>query len=145
MSQKGFHFKKYKWGIYYFDENPQEAYIYQIDFREPNETYFQLLTDAGWGYMDSYIERFHYFRMAADKSEGKGIYSDQESVKETQQRMRSFYLWIFPFILIAFMLQIITWEGYLLQKIGTSIIGVAILLCIYVFISFKRKIDSYLK
>ena len=39
MSRQGFHFKNYGLFTYTFDENPNESYVYQIDFRDANEEY----------------------------------------------------------------------------------------------------------
>ncbi|WP_338653677.1 DUF2812 domain-containing protein [Sporosarcina psychrophila] len=143
MSRQGFHFKKYGLFTYTFDENPNESYVYQIDFREANEEYMQLCKDAGWQYVDSALKQFHYFRTEANESGVKKIYSDGESVKETFQRMMKFYLILFIIFLTSQIGLFLTWKGQLTQIIMTVIIMLVILLYLYVFISLKRKIDFY--
>ena len=112
MSRKGLHFKKYKSGMYYFDENSHESYIYQIDFREGDNDYFELYKDAGWQYVDSFIDRFHYFRTKASNLGLKKIYSDRESVKETMLRMMNFYMMMFVLMIVAQVGLIATWQGH---------------------------------
>lgn len=60
MSNKGFHFFKYKHFFYYFEEDKDKSYIYQNDFQEENEEYFQLYEDAGWEHVLSYRNKYHY-------------------------------------------------------------------------------------
>lgn len=148
MSSKGLHFRKYTLFTYYFDENPNESYIYQTDFREPNDEYFQLYEDAGWEYVDSAVVRFHYFRTDASNLKNlkaKKIYSDSESVKETYQRMMKFYLLFFFLMIVAQIGLFTTWRGDTLQIIVTAIVLAVILFYLYLFISLKRKINYYSK
>ncbi|OMP66016.1 DUF2812 domain-containing protein [Domibacillus epiphyticus] len=145
MSKKGLHFKKYRFGFYFFDENHDESYVYQIDFRETKkenrEDYLQLYEDSGWEYVDSFINIFHYFRTPADKPHIKKIYSDRESTKEAFQRMFRFYIWLFIIMTVAQINLVINWRGLHLQflQLGIYVIGVAIYT--YVFFCLKRKIN----
>ncbi|HLU22289.1 MAG TPA: DUF2812 domain-containing protein [Bacillaceae bacterium] len=143
MSSKGFHFKKYKAFMYYFEEDKNKSYIYQTDFNEPTDDYFQLYEDAGWEYVDSAVVRFHYFRTDANNTKVKKIYSDSESIKETYQRMLKFYLLLFFVLLTSQVWLFTTWRGDALQIIVLSIVGAVILLYVYLFISLKRKINFY--
>ncbi|WP_430789614.1 DUF2812 domain-containing protein [Virgibacillus flavescens] len=149
MSRRGLHFYKYRFGIYYFEESPDESYIYQIDFlQSPGNDYFQLYKDAGWENINNaynWLKLFHYFRTEADNPGMKKIYSDKESVKESYQRMLTMYITIFCCILISQIGIVLTWRGYVFQ-IAISILVVSILLLyIYLFISLKRKINFYRK
>ncbi|CAM4106476.1 Protein of uncharacterised function (DUF2812) [Lederbergia lenta] len=145
MSKRGLHFKKYRLFTYYFDENPDESYIYQIDFREADDDYFQLYQDAGWQYVDSSIKRFHYFCTKAGTEGSKKIYSDSESVKETLQRMMAFYIAIFFAMITSQIGLIVTWEGWTIQVILAVFIAIVIILYLYMFYTLKRKINYYYK
>lgn len=143
MSRKGLHFNKYRLGTYYFEENSEKSYVYQIDFREADDDYLQFYEDAGWQHVESFIDRFHYFRTEANIDGIKKIYSDHESVKESLQRMMSFYITIF-FALIASQIGLITtWKGHPLQVIASVFVGLVFLLYLYLFFSLKRKINFY--
>ncbi|MCR2822212.1 DUF2812 domain-containing protein [Lederbergia panacisoli] len=143
MSQKGLHFTKYRLGMYYFEEEPNYSYVYQIDFRDADDDYFQLYKDAGWDHVESFIQKFHYFRMPANQENIKKIYSDRESVKETFQRMIQFYLVMFLALLGCQAGLIATWKGYVFQIIAASLVGLVFILYLYVFFTLKRKIDYY--
>ncbi|MEK3889131.1 DUF2812 domain-containing protein [Bacillus sp. FSL K6-3431] len=145
MSRKGLHLKQYRLFTYYFDEYPDESYIYQIDFREADDDYFQLYQDAGWQYVDSSINRFHYFCTKADKEGSKKIYSDSESVKVTLQRMMAFYIAIFFAMITSQIGLIVTWKGWTIQVIVAVFIAVVIILYLYMLYTLKRKINFYYK
>lgn len=143
MSSKGLHFTKYRLGMYYFDEDPSQAYVYQIDFREADDDYFQLYEDAGWHHVESFINKFHYFRTGAEKEGVNKIYSDKESVKETLQRMMKFYIGIFFAIIASGLAVILTWKGYTSQIIVVSLLSLVLVLYLYLFFGLKRRIDFY--
>ncbi|MBS4219881.1 DUF2812 domain-containing protein [Bacillus sp. FJAT-49711] len=143
MSRKGLHFIKYRLGMYYFEEDPNQSYVYQIDFRDADADYFQLYKDAGWEQVASFIEKFHYFRMPANQKNIQKIYSDRESVKETFQRMIQFYLTMFVALIACQAGLIATWKGYVFQIIAASLVGIVFILYLYVFFTLKRKIDFY--
>ncbi|MBS4209259.1 DUF2812 domain-containing protein [Bacillus sp. FJAT-50079] len=143
MSRKGLHLINYRLGMYYFEENPDESYVYQIDFREADDEYIQLYKDAGWEHIDSFIDRFHYFRTETNIEGTKKIYSDHESVKETLQRMMTFYITFF-FAMVASQIGLVaTWKGHPLQVTAAILIGLVFLLYLYLFFSLKRKISFY--
>lgn len=143
MSRKGLHFTKYRMGMYYFDEDPNHSYVYQIDFREADDDYFQLYGDAGWHHVESILNKFHYFRIEAEKEGKKKIYSDKESVKETFQRMMSFYLVLFFGMIASGLAIILTWKGYISQIIVISFLTLVLVLYLYLFFGLKKRIDFY--
>ncbi|MBS4196776.1 DUF2812 domain-containing protein [Lederbergia citri] len=143
MSRNGLHFTKYRLGMYYFEEDPNHSYVYQIDFRDADEDYFQLYKDSGWENIESFIGKFHYFRMPADQENIKKIYSDRESVKEAFQRMSQFYLIIFIAMIGCQAGLVATWKGYVFQIVAASLVGLVFILYLYVFYTLKRKIDYY--
>ena len=112
MSRKGLHLNKYRLGTYYFEEDRQKSYVYQIDFREADDDYLQFYKDAGWQHVESFIDRFHYFRTEANRDGIKKIYSDRESVKETLQRMMRFYITFFFAMIASQIGLIVTWKGH---------------------------------
>lgn len=147
MSSKGFHFYKFRLGMYYFYENPRESYVYQIDFQQDtDEEYFQLYQDADWEHMNSSftpLKLFHYFRTEANRPGIKKLYSDKESVKESYRRMMSLYTTIFCLLIVSQLGMILTWRGHVIQIIILVLAGSALLLYIYLLLTFKRKIDFY--
>ncbi|MUK89245.1 DUF2812 domain-containing protein [Ornithinibacillus sp. L9] len=146
MSRKGLHLKKYRFCMYYFDENLNESYIYQTDFRpDAEEEYFQLYRDAGWQHVGNALNLFHYFRTEADQSGIKKLYSDAESIKDSYKRMISFYITLFLLLLVSQIGIIATWNGYVLQYISLSIVSLVILLYLYMFWSFRNRMKFYKK
>lgn len=145
MSLSGLHFTKYQFPFYYFQKSIDDSYLYQVDFRDADEDYFQFLDDAGWEYVYSYINKFHYFRTNKANVGIKKIYSDHESIKETYQRMMAFYLLIFGLLVISQIGLALTWQGLLFQKIIVGLLIPVAILYIYLFISLKLKINYYRK
>lgn len=147
MSCQGQHFYKHRLGMYYFEENPNESYVYQIDFlHDVDDEYFQLYQDAGWEHVNtpfSSLKLFHYFRTNASRPGIKKIYSDRESGKESYQRMMSLYIAIFFFLILSQVGLIFTWQGFVIQIISTVLVGFVLLLYIYLLIALKRKINFY--
>lgn len=147
MSRQGKHFYKHRLGMYYFEEDPNNSYVYQIDFlHDVDAEYFQLYQDAGWEHVNtpfSSMKLFHYFRTNANRSEVKKIYSDRKSVKESYQRMMSLYIAIFCCLILSQVGLIISWQGYLIQIISAVLVGFVLLLYIYLLIALKRKINFY--
>ncbi|WP_062106101.1 DUF2812 domain-containing protein [Bacillus niameyensis] len=143
MSKKGLHFTKYRLGTYYFEQDPNHSYVYQIDFRDADDDYFQLYKDSGWEHIESFIEKFHYFRTPANQENMKKIYSDRESVKETYQRMIRFYLTMFVALFACQAGLIATWKGYVFQIVATCIVALVVILYLYVFFTLNRKISYY--
>ncbi|MFD1851717.1 DUF2812 domain-containing protein [Oceanobacillus bengalensis] len=147
MSQNGYHFTKYKYGFYYFEQDAAVSYVYQTDFRQDtDEVYFQLYKDAGWQHMMSYLESFHYFRTEADKSGFKKIYSDPESVAESLQRMMNMYVAIFLSLIAIQSGLFLMWDNSgLVSIISSTIVFSVILLYVFLLFSIKRKINYYRK
>lgn len=146
MSQNGLHFKKYRFGLYYFDEDHANSYNYQIDFQIINDKteYLQFYRDTGWEPVSHSMGMFHYFRRDAKESGSDKIYSDAASVKESYQRMLKFYLLIFVALLILPMsLMILTWEDFLFQKILVGVDVLLIITYIYIFFALREKIKFY--
>lgn len=149
MSHQGLHFYKYRMGMYYFDEDPNKSYVYQIDFPPVvDDYYFQLYQDAEWEYVNtshSSLKLFYYFRTDANRPGIKKIYSDRESVKESFQRMMRLYIAIFCLLILSEVGVIFTWQGYVIQIIVSVLVGLVLLLYIYLIIALKRKINFYRK
>gem|GEM_PF-3987687 len=146
MSENGLHFKKYRLGVYYFEEDTDKSYIYQIDFQSMNDKteYLQFYRDVGWEPVDHNFGMFHYFRRNAKESGADKIYSDASSVKDSYQRMLKFYLIIFVALLVLPMsLTISTWGGFLIQKILVCIDVLLIIVYIYMFYALRKKIKFY--
>jgi len=143
MSDKGLQFVKYKPFVYYFEENPANSYIYQVDFQEANDDYFELYKDAGWEYVDSFMDNFHYFRAEKDKIGEQRIYTDPESLKSLYKRMLTFYGILFMVLIVSMLGTFANWKGLLLQKaVVVLLIGVAILY-LFLFLSIYKKIKKY--
>ncbi|MBS4201841.1 DUF2812 domain-containing protein [Bacillus sp. FJAT-49732] len=143
LSSKGLHLIKYRLGLYYFEEDPNHSYVYQIDFRDADDDYFQLYKDTGWEHIESFIQKFHYFRTPANKESLKKLYSDRESVKETFQRMVQFYMVIFFAMIVSQLGLILTWKGYVIQIVVASLVAFIFIIYLYLFFALKRKIDFY--
>lgn len=139
MSAKGLHFYKYKWGFYYFEENPEKSYIYQLDFQAAEEEYFELYKQAGWEHVHSEISQYHYFRAEKNVIGDKRIYSDPASLKGMYQRMLWFYITIFICLLVSQAGLLLTWNGELFGKIALAFVWAVIVLYIYLFIKLIRK------
>ena len=134
LSSKGFHFFKYKFGFYYFEEDHGKSYIYQTDFQEANEDYFELYKETGWEHVHTEIAQYHYFR--GDKTEigDKRIYSDPASVKGMYQRMLLFYIIIFISMILSQTGLLLTWNGNVISVLALTLVSAVIMLYIYLFI-----------
>jgi hypothetical protein len=139
MSNKGFHFFKYKHFFYYFEEDKDKSYIYQNDFQEENEEYFQLYEDAGWEHVLSYRNKYHYFRTEKNKTGDKKIYTDPESLKALYHRMLLFYSYLFLGVIVALIGVILSWSGHFYQKFVVVVYVVVAVIYIYLLISLFIK------
>ena len=143
LSRQGLQLVKFRWGVYYFEKDSNHSYVYQIDFNEGNDEYFQLYEDAGWKYVDHFINMFHYFRTEVGSEGLKKIYSDKESVKETYQRMFKFYLIIFMAMIVSQVGLFATWKGLPIQVFTLCIVSFVVVVYVCLFFALKRKIDYY--
>ena len=145
MSAKGFHFSNYKWGFYLFEEDHSKSYIYQTDFQEADEEYFELYKLAGWEHVHTEISQYHYFRAAKNEIGDKRIYSDPASVRGMYKRMLWFYFIIFVCMLVAQTGLLVMWSDDLLSKIAVAFVSAVIVLYIYLFIKLLQKLRKYEK
>lgn len=144
MSQKGLHFQKNKFLWYEFDEDPTKSYVYQIDFRQNAQMdYFKLYEDAGWEYVIGSIGVFHYFRTDAANPSIRKLYSDNESIQDSYKRMISFYLLIFFCFLVSQIGLVVSWSGLWLQYFLIGFDLFVIVLYLYMFYMFNRRINYY--
>ncbi|WP_050182328.1 DUF2812 domain-containing protein [Domibacillus robiginosus] len=143
MSSKGFHFQKYYFGVYNFNQNPEEEYIYQIDFNEASQEYFSFYKEAGWKHVDSSMGRFHYFKKRADQPGVKKLYTDLESMKESVQRMLQFYLMMFLLLICSQAGLFLTWHGHPVQKAVAALAAFGVVLYLCLFVSLKKKLQFY--
>lgn len=139
MSARGFHFFKYKWGFYYFEEDHSKSYIYQTDFQEANDEYFELYNQAGWEHVHTEVMQFHYFRADKNTIGDNRIYSDPASVKAMYKRMLFFYITIFICMLVAQTGLLITWNGNVLSKFALVLVTAVLLLYFYLFIKLLQQ------
>lgn len=142
MSAKGFHFFKYKWGFYYFEEDPAKSYIYQTDFQEANDEYFELYKEAGWEHMHTEVMQFHYFRADKNAIGDQRIYSDPASVKGMYKRMFLFYTIIFLCMVVAQIGLLLTWNGDLFSKFALAFVTAVLLLYVYLFIKLFQQMKK---
>lgn len=145
MSAKGFHFYKYSWFFYHFEEDPSRSYIYQTDFQAADDEYFELYKETGWEHVYTEKLQFHYFRADKDVIGDQRIYSDPASVKGMYKRMLLFYLTIFFCMLLALTGLIVTWRLTLLSAIIVSLAAAVSILYIYLFIALLLKMRKYEK
>ncbi|CEG23782.1 hypothetical protein BN1080_02787 [Planococcus massiliensis] len=145
MSAKGFHFYKYRWGFYYFEENPSKSYIYQTDFQEASDEYFELYQEAGWEHIQTEIGQYHYFRADKNSIGDQRIYSEPASIKGMYKRMLVFYAVIFLCLVVSQIGILLTWNGNLLSTSVAIFAGAVILLYIYLFIKLLRQMRRYEK
>ncbi|MEN2768921.1 DUF2812 domain-containing protein [Ornithinibacillus xuwenensis] len=144
MSTKGLHLKKYRLFTYTFEENKEESYIYQVDFRpDAKEDYFRLYEDAGWEHVTGAVNLFHYFRVPTSQQDIQKIYSDKESILESYKRMMSYYLMIFFLCMAGQLALVLSWKGYFVQYLAAGLVLIVIVLYINLFISLKLKINYY--
>ncbi len=144
MSQKGLHFQHHKLLWYEFEEDPTKSYVYQIDFRQNAQMdYFKLYEDAVWEYVIGSMGVFHYFRTDASNPSIRKLYSDNESIQDSYKRMIGFYLLVFFLFLISQIGIVVTWNDFWLQYILLGIDGVVIVLYLYMFYMFNRRINYY--
>jgi len=141
MSEQGLHFYKYKFPFYYFEEDPNTSYVYQTDFPESEvqDDYFRLYEDAGWEHVTVVLESFHYFRAEKDKIGEKRIYTDPDSLKALYERMLRFYLLLFLVVMVAQIGMLLTWQGWLFQKVALGLVIVVVVLYAILFIRLLRK------
>ncbi len=142
MSAKGWHFFKYKWGFYYFKEDKEISYIYQVDFQESTDEYFELYEQVGWEHMHTEVMQFHYFRADASIIGNKRIYSDPASVKGMYKRMFSFYLVIFGCMLVTQIGLLLIWDGNLFSKFVLALVTAVLLLYVYLFIKLMQQMKK---
>ncbi|ALS79565.1 DUF2812 domain-containing protein [Planococcus kocurii] len=142
MSAKGWHFVKYKWGFYYFEENLEISYIYQVDFQEATDEYFDLYKQVGWEHMHTEVMQFHYFRADTTIIGNKRIYSDPASIKGMYKRMFSFYLVIFACMLVTQIGLLLTWDGNLFSKFVLALVTAVLLLYVYLFIKLTQQMKK---
>lgn len=143
MSAKGFHFFKYKWGFYYFEEDHGKSYIYQTDFQAVDDEYFELYKQTGWEHVHTEISQYHYFRADKNAIGDKRIYSDPASVKGMYRRMLLFYAIIFICMIVSQAGILLTWNGNLFSKFALAFVTAVILLYIYLFIKLILKMKKY--
>lgn len=144
MSAKGLHFRKNRFGLYYFDEDSESSYIYQIDFqRNVDKAYFQLYKDAGWEPVDEYMRTFHYFRHDTAGPPAEKLYSDAESMRESYRRMIKFYIMIFAMMILLAVLNLLVWQGLIIQKIAVGLVFLVLILYIFLFVGLRKKIKSF--
>ena len=143
MSAKGFHFFKYKWGFYYFEEDHTKSYIYQTDFQEAKDEYFELYELAGWEHVHTEIAQYHYFRADKNTIGDKRIYSDPASVKGMYKRMLLFYITIFICMVVSQIGLLLTWNDGLLSKLILAFVTGVIILYIYLFIKLLQKMKKH--
>lgn len=145
MSAKGFHFYKYSWFFYHFEEDHSKSYVYQADFQEADEEYFELYKQAGWEHVHTEIEQYHYFRADKNVIGDKRIYSDPASIKAMYKRMMKFYLTIFIFLMVAQIGTISMWEPTFFSTFTLILITAANILYILLFIMLLQKMKTYEK
>ncbi|SET02934.1 Protein of unknown function [Oceanobacillus limi] len=146
MSQKGLHFTRYRFGMYFFEENSNISYIFQTDFRpKADDDYFQFYRDAGWKHVDNALNLFHYFRTEKDCTGVKKLYSDEESIKDAYNRMITYYMSLFILLIISQIGIVATWEGYVMQYVSLSIVSIVVVLYLYMFLSFRNKMKFFRK
>ena len=145
MSTKGFHFFKYKWGFYYFEEDHGKSYIYQADFQAADEEYFELYKQAGWEHIHTEISQYHYFRADRNVIGDKRIYTDPASVKGMYKRMLFFYLTIFICMVISQVGLLLTWDDNFFSKFALVFVTSVIVLYLYLFIKLLQKMKKYEK
>lgn len=143
MSAKGFHFYKYSWGFYYFEEDHSKSYIYQADFQAADDEYFELYKQTGWEHVHTELSQYHYFRAAKNVIGDKRIYSDPASVKGMYQRMLLFYTTIFICMIIAQAGLLLTWEATFFSTLSLAFVTAVIVLYIFLFIKLLQKINKY--
>ncbi|WP_158591752.1 DUF2812 domain-containing protein [Oceanobacillus halophilus] len=146
MSRQGLHFYKYKFGMYYFEEDPNVSYVYQTDFHQQvDDAYFQLYKDASWEHVTSYIDSFHYFRTKTDNPGIKKIYSDAESAVESLKRMMKMYMAIFLSLIVIQIALLLMWRGSIIDYFSNGIVFSVILLYVYLLSTLRKRIKYYLR
>lgn len=145
MSAKGFHFFKYKWFCYYFEEDHSKSYIYQADFQAADDEYFELYKQAGWEHVHTEIEQYHYFRAPSDAIGDKRIYSDPASIKGMYKRMLNFYLILFLCLIVAQLGMISMWEPTFFSTFSLALVTAVTILYVFLFIMLLQKITKYNK
>ena len=145
MSAKGFHFFKYSWFIYHFEEDHSKSYKYQADFQSADDEYFELYKQVGWEHVHTEMESFHYFRAPSDAIGDNRIYSDPASIKGMYQRMLLFYSTIFLCMVVAQAGLLITWKPTFFSILSLTIVAAVVLLYLVLFIQLHQKINKYNK
>ena len=145
MSSKGFHFFKYGWFIYHFEEDHSKSYIYQTDFQKADEEYFDLYADSGWEHVQTEMDSYHYFRADKDSIGDQRIYSDPASVKGMYQRMLMFYAILFIAVFAALVGLLTTWRPSFFAYFSLTIVLSVVVLYLLLFIQLIQKILKYRK
>ncbi|UNL86079.1 DUF2812 domain-containing protein [Priestia koreensis] len=82
MVQKGWYFKGYRRGRYYFEQGEPADVIYKLDYKSTSnkdmEEYKTIFKEAGWEHVDSFLG-WHVFKGKAGERFSETLYSDRES------------------------------------------------------------------
>lgn len=143
MSAKGFHFFKFSWGFYSFEEDHNKSYIYQTDFQGADDEYFELYAETGWEHVQTAMESYHYFRADKNAIGDKRIYSDPVSVKGMYQRMLLFYSTLFICILVAQAGLLLSWKPTFFSFLSLAIVSAVVVLYIFLLGQLVQKINKY--
>ena len=86
MSSQGLHFKNAGAFRSIFTRDESARYSYCLDYQPERlkkgklQEYINLYHDAGWEYVSSYGEMWHYFRKEWQEGESPRLYTDRESL-----------------------------------------------------------------
>jgi len=86
MSEQGFHFQKASMISSTFIRDSSIRYTYRLDYQTGSQKdgkfqdYVHLYQDAGWEYVSSYGNMWHYFRRVWQPGEPPELYTDRDSL-----------------------------------------------------------------
>ncbi|MBA2176250.1 DUF2812 domain-containing protein [Halobacillus locisalis] len=111
MAEQGFHFSKYKFGLYTFKKAEAADYVYKLDYKGSSdqdlEEYVTFFEDAGWEHVDRF-HGWHYFRKVKNGSEEEPvIYSDRHSESQKYKSLVNFLIPIFLMTVAIFLTIIV--------------------------------------
>ncbi|RUS43535.1 DUF2812 domain-containing protein [Cohnella sp. AR92] len=115
LSAEGLHFEKISGFVRYtLKRDPSVRYTYRLDYQggfnkktNNKQEYIGLFEDAGWEYVSSYGNMWHYFRREWREGEEPQLYTDRESMVGFYKRIQSVILILFLSNLIIMSVNIL--------------------------------------
>lgn len=147
-SQEGWQLEKGGCFHSVFRRDETIRYIYQIDYKpdlDDKERYKEIFAEAGWEYINSTYNGWHYFRKKYEEGmdvEEEKIYSDKDSLYEMQNR---YVRLISLFAALYLILTVISFTCACINDIDTSDIAEIVGCIVMTFLFGIARINIWRK